>query len=122
MTYEQIQKFFAKYVKYKDWEFYIGRKGEAIYLQVKFRAADNYNPAITEIQYCRKWQLSTWMTKTELVQTAWAAIQRAVLHEAAEQFLYNGADIFNTHMSVEQLYIMRKGDYALEHREKPVVV
>ena len=120
MNYEEIKAFFAANVKYLDWEFYIGRKGEAIYLQLRFDAPDNYHPEKVEKQYCRKWQLSIWMTPTELVQSAWAAVQRAIQHEASEQFLYRGCDIYNTHMNVGKLVNLRKTEHALEHRPPPV--
>jgi len=116
MTLEEIRSFVKEEIKYKDWEFHIGTKDNAIFLQVRFMAADNYHPEVTELQYCRKFQLSTWMTKTEIVQTAWLAVSRALLHEASEQFLYRGKDIFNTHMSVDKLWDVRTNPHALEHR------
>ena len=117
MNYQEIQDFFRRSISYLDWVFYIGRKGETIYLQVQFMAPNNYHPEQIDLQKCRKWQLSEWMIKTELVQTAWAAVQRAVLHEASEQFKYNDADIYNTHMNVELLCDMREhAEDALEHR------
>ena len=119
MTFSEIQKFVEENISYLDWEFYIGKKGEAIYLQVRFDAPNNYHPEITEKQFCRKWQLSTWMTETEIVQTCWGAVQRAVMHEASEQFLFKKVDIFNTHLNVAKLVELRNGEHALEHRAPP---
>ena len=78
-------------------------------------APDNKDPTKIERQHGRKWQLSQWMTTTEIVQTCWAAVQRAELHEAAEKFTYNGADIFNTHLSADALVILCKNN-SYEHR------
>lgn len=111
----EIKKFVAKNISYKDWEFYIGSKGETVYVQIRFDAPDHDNPTKIERQHCRKWQLSEWMTRTEIVQTCWAAVVRAEIHEAAETFKYKGADIFNTHISVDELVeLCDAGKY--EHR------
>jgi hypothetical protein len=117
MNIDQIRKFFDHQVKYKDWSFCIGQKGDAMYLQIQFNAPDNFSGKI-ECQHCRKWQLSEWMTETELVQTAWAAVQRAELHEAAENFKFMGQDIFNTHLDARWLAsLCQAGKY--EHRPEP---
>ena len=117
MNYDEIKLFFAQRIRYLNWEFYVGQKDEAVYLQVRFSAPNNYHPTEIERQHCRKYLLSSWMTPTELVQTGWLAIQRAVLHEASEQFYYKGLDIFNTHINVERLADLRELDDALEHRK-----
>lgn len=117
MTYTEIQTFFTENIKYKPgWVFHVGKKGEAMFLQIRFMAPNNYRPDQMELQYCRKWQLSEWMTETELVQTAWAAVQRAEMHEASEIFKYKDADIFNTHMNVDLLAELRNDPNALQHR------
>lgn len=84
MNKEQIQVLVDK-VKYKDWRFIVGEKNGTMYLQIKFDAPDNYTGVISE-QSCRKFQLSEFMVKTEIYDTVWLAIQRAEIHEAAEQF------------------------------------
>ncbi len=43
----------------------------------------------------RKWQLSSHMTRSEVVQTPLMAILAAVEHEAREQFKYLGEIIFD---------------------------
>jgi hypothetical protein len=40
-----------------------------MYLQIKFDAPDNYTGAMEE-QSCRKFQLSEFMVKSEVVETA----------------------------------------------------
>jgi len=122
MTYEEIKQFVAKNINYLDWEFFVNQQNDSIYLQIRFKAEDNYEPGKFEVQYCRKYQLSVWMTPTEIVQTAWAAVQRAVLHEASEQFKYKGQDIYNTHIRVDKLAQLRQSYQALEHRPPATVV
>lgn len=51
----------------------------------------------------RKWPLSKHMTKSEVVQTAFLAVQTATEHEVREQFKFKGAAIFGPHFSVDRL-------------------
>ncbi len=52
---------------------------------------------------CRKWRLSTHMTVTEVVQTAFAAVKAAEEHEAREAFKYKGVEVFGPHLNVDDL-------------------
>lgn len=90
---------------YKDWDFYIGRKDNVLYLQVRFLAPDNgaEKPSL-EIQSGRKWMLSNHMTKSELIQTALKAVLTAEEHEAREQFLYKNKAVFAPHLNVDVLH------------------
>jgi len=119
MKQPEIIKFINDHIKYKDWTFKVGDKNGAMFLQVQFDAPDNFTGK-GERQHCRKFQLSEWMTPTEIVQTCWLAVQRAELHEAAEQFKYKGRDIFNTHISVDALAGICNGNF-YEHRGDPKV-
>lgn len=51
----------------------------------------------------RKWRLSKWMTKSEIVQTAFMAYLTWIEHEARESFKYKGASIFGPHYDVDAL-------------------
>jgi hypothetical protein len=84
MNKQEIQELVDK-VKYKDWRFIVGQKDRSLYLQIKFDAPDNYTGIVAE-QGCRKFTLSEHMVKTEIYDTVWLAIQRAEIHEAAEQY------------------------------------
>ena len=66
----------------------------------------------------RKWKLSQWMTDTEVVQSVWAAVQRALLHEASELFKFDGAAIYDRHVSVHRLVDLRQRDDALDGRDE----
>jgi hypothetical protein len=48
--------------------------------------------------------LSTFMTKSELVQTAFKAVMTASEHEIRETFTYKGRRIFGPHFDVEALW------------------
>jgi hypothetical protein len=115
MKYEEMVEFFAKNISYKKgWEFHIKEKNGVPYLQIQFVAPDNFTGK-PERQYCRKWQLSEWMTKTELVRTAFLAVLQAERHETEETFKYKGADIFNSHLNVDALTVLVAAN-AYEHR------
>ena len=101
-------------ITYKNWSFYIGRKGEVFYLQIHFLAADN--EAGTDslaVQKGRKWMLSEFMTKSELVQTALKAVITAEEHETRELFLYRNKPVFAPHFDVEDLHRI----YTEEHQD-----
>ena len=51
----------------------------------------------------RKWYLSTWMTDSEIVSTAFMAFLAAEEHECRERFKYKGQRIFGPHMDVDAL-------------------
>lgn len=66
----------------------------------------------------RKWKLSRWMTDTEIVQSVWAAVQRALIHEASELFRFDDVAIYDRHISVHRLAeLARRGD-ALDGRDE----
>jgi hypothetical protein len=101
----------AKRIKYKDWEFYIGDYNGHLYLQVKFEAPDNYTGE-QGMQSCRKHPISSWATVTEFYDTAFFAVQRAELHEAAENFWVDGALPFCPHLDFEaRLELAKEGKF-----------
>lgn len=51
----------------------------------------------------RKWYLSEFMTRDEVVKTAYAAFKAAVEHEVMEGFTIDGKVLFNPHVSFEAL-------------------
>lgn len=112
MTFPEIKKFIADNISYKDWEFHVRQKGEAIYLQIQFLAFCNAGKKNQELvgtrlmnrQHCRKWMLSEHMTPTEIVRTCYLAVRQAEEHEMQENFKFMGRDIFNPHIDVLQLY------------------
>lgn len=102
----EIQEIVDK-IKYKDWKFIVGDKNGTMYLQIKFLAPDNYTGVVEE-QSCRKFQLSEFMTKTEIVEAAWLAVQRAELHEAGENFWYEGVLAYCPHLDIDARVEMAK--------------
>lgn len=101
-----LAKFISR-VRYKDWVFLVEIRGEpdrgTVVVQPIFYAPDSRGGTDPVLQKGRKWFLSRHSCDTEIVQTLWAAVQRAELHEMQEQFLLDGAPIFNNHISVHSL-------------------
>jgi hypothetical protein len=106
-TFETIQSILSE-VKYKDWEFRVKSKGDGWTLQIIFFAPDNDNPdpELLFEQHCRKYYLSPYMTKSEIVRTAFLAVRQAEEHEMCELFLYKGQRIFNPHVNMDDLVEM----------------
>jgi hypothetical protein len=71
---------------------------------------------VLETQYTRRWLLSHWMSKDEVVGTAFKCIMTSMEHRAREWFLYNKRPIFGPHQDIENLWancenrVMRKND------------
>lgn len=81
--------------------------------QILFRTEDDGTPYLQLhfedlrdrdfVQVGRKWRLSRWMTRSEVVWTAFAAIHLAEEHELRENFRYRGAKIGGPHLDVDVL-------------------
>jgi hypothetical protein len=110
LTFEDLL-FIIDSIEYKDWQFVLGGNIERPFLQIQFHAKDNselWPDEENHLQYCRKWQLSKHMCKSEVIRTAWKAVLAAEEHEAAEKFRYNGVDLFNPHLDLVKLAELRK--------------
>lgn len=89
-------------VKYKSWDFSLMPKGDGFLLQALF-VAPCERTGLDCIQHCRKWYVSPFACKSEIVCTAFKAVQAAEDHELRERFLYRGRAIFNPHVDVDVL-------------------
>lgn len=98
---------YLKDVRYKDWDFNVHMDGERPYLQVCFLEYDStlaqHEQAAKVYQKGRKWMLSPYMTKSEVIQTAFKAILTAEEHEVRERFTYRDKAIFGPHFNVDIL-------------------
>jgi hypothetical protein len=103
----EVFKKYLEDVKYRDWDFNVQMDGERAYLQIGFWEYDSSLPL--DVQNCktyqkgRKWFLSPYMTKSEVVQTALKAVLTAEEHEARERFTYKGKCIFGPHFCIDRL-------------------
>lgn len=104
-------------ITYKDWAIIVAESDPGrYYLQTRFAAPDNSTGEV-ESWSGRKWQLSTHMTDSEIVQTALKAVLTAEEHEAREKFLYRGRAIFGPHIDVGRLWELTEGESALDVRQ-----
>jgi hypothetical protein len=102
-------------VEFRDWRFVIEEQGRDTFLVIEFDGRCNVSgePAT---QRSRKWRLSTFMTVSEIVQTAFLAVLTAMEHEVREQFLYAGRPIFGPHFDVQKLHALCEAPGAHDKR------
>lgn len=96
MTHAELRAIVAD-IRFNDWTFHVGQKGDVLYFQVHF-----YD-ALQQLQHGRKWLLSEHMTASEVVLTAFKAVITALEHEARETFTYKDRAILGPHIDVEAL-------------------
>lgn len=105
-------------LSYRDWTFHLGKDATGLYyLQLRWPDFDVRSDEMTA-HSGRKWRLSQHMTRSQVVQTALAAVLAAEEHEARERFLYLGRRIFGPHMNVDALYVLVGEDNAEEKRDE----
>lgn len=117
MQIEDVQEI-LKTISYKNWDFVTGRtEGGAVFIQVQFESPDSRTGNI-ERQHGRKWYISKYAVKSEIVGTCLKAVLTAEEHEARETFRYRGQPIFQTHYDVDVLaqVCAEGGDHILELR------
>lgn len=106
-------------VQYLGWRIELVMDDYRPYLQIQ---CDNDICSLTGDPYSwhgRKWLLSPHMCKSEVIRTAYLAVQGAVMHEFQENFQYKGLPFMDPHIDVDQLAELRaRGDAALDTREK----
>jgi hypothetical protein len=95
------------HVSYKDFSFNVRSlvgvdDMERFYLQVSWPGVDAISGLPRQCKG-RKWFLSEHMTKSEVVQTALAAVLAIEEHEARELFMYKSHPVFGPHYDVDAL-------------------
>ena len=72
------------------------------YLQAEYFEPDVITKEM-KLQKTRKWILSQYMTKSEVVQTAFKCALTSMEHRTREHFLYKNERVFSPHYDVEAL-------------------
>lgn len=100
-------------IQFMDRKFRVIDKGNDIWLlQMQYMEPDVTKPGSEpELQGTRKWYISPYMTESEVVETAWACVQRSMLHVASEHFTYYGKRVYSQHFDVHA-----RLDMCAEHR------
>ena len=95
-------QFILSNIQYKNWKINVFSDADRVYLQVSFISSCS-KTGKSELQKGRKWLLSPFMTKSEVVATAFKACLTAEEHECRENFLYKNSLIFGPHFDVDRL-------------------
>src|SRR5689334_18912147 len=98
-------------VQYDDWAFdLVPESDDRLFLRVRFKADGG-------TQLGRKWLISKFVTKSELVQTCLKAVLTALEHEAREHFRYKGRGVFGPHIDVDHLVTLVDEENSLDIRK-----
>ena len=106
LTYENITAI-TENISYKGWDLITGEMGNGYFIQWKFMAPDAKTGEMA-LQSCRKWYISPFATKSEVVLTAFKAVSTAEEHETREQFQYKKTALLQPHFDVEQMVAFAK--------------
>lgn len=112
---QQYYRDIIETVEFPGFEFVLHADYDRFYLQIRCNATGNITGKPMEWSG-RKWRISQYMSKSELVQTAFKAVLTATEHEVREKFKYQGQPIFDPHYDVDQLHKLRSSADALEVR------
>jgi hypothetical protein len=104
MNLEGIGEIIAS-IEYPGYDFEVTQGHGWWYLQATFLAYDSTGASEELVtQYTRKWLLSPYMTKSEIVQTAFKLVLTSQEHEVRENFKYLNRAVFGPHFDVDVLW------------------
>lgn len=106
-------------IKFNDWKFFLGMEEDRMYLQIKVDGKDNLTGEPVKWSG-RKWFISPYMVKSEIVGTAWMAVQTCMMHEMRESFTYKGKMTYNPHINVDHLVEIMSRPDATEERPNSI--
>jgi sarcosine oxidase delta subunit len=88
-----------EHIKFKDWKLVGQEYSDCFFMKWVFMERDTTKQEDETLyeQHCRKWFVSKHSTLSEIIRTAWLAVQQAVQHETEESFLFNGVRMFDPH-------------------------
>lgn len=101
-TFDEVKAILDK-ISFLDRKFLLMEKGDGFLLQVTYYEDDVVTGEKNVLQKARKWYVSSFSTTTEIVRTAYKAIETSMMHVVDEHFLYKGKRIHNPHFDVEAL-------------------
>ena len=102
MNYKQIRRIISNITYKPEWWFSVEERKDCYLLQAQFLAKDMDTNKI-EVQHGRKWFISRFACKAEIVRTAYKAIVTAEEHEVQENFKYKKQAIHSPHFDPEAL-------------------
>jgi hypothetical protein len=103
MTTLQQHREWIEEVSYPGYEFRIAESRTGyFYLQAAYMEVDTVT-GVPEEQLTRRWLLSPFMLKGEVVSTAFLCIMTSMEHRVREWFLYRNRPIFHPHYNIDAL-------------------
>ena len=114
MTLSELMDILAE-IKYKDWLVAPISNEKGLFIHVLFQSKCTVTGR-KELQKGRKWYISPYSCKSEVVNTAFLAILTAEEHETRERFKYRGAPIYGPHFNIEKLVKLYCEGNSLETR------
>jgi len=100
------------------WDILVRYDGDRPYLQIEDKNGIDNLTGLPLPWRGRKWLLSPHMCVSEVVRTAYKAMQTAVEHEVNERFLYKGVAVFDPHRNIDLLIEIADSKNAIDVREK----
>lgn len=91
----------CKFPEY-DFRLSISSRGE-YFLQATYMDKD-IETGLVEKQFTRKWYLSPYMVKSEVVATCFKCVITSMEHRTREHFTYRGKRIYGPHFDVDALH------------------
>jgi len=95
-------KAIAELVSYDGHRWRFGTMDKGYFVQIQYDEPDIDTSEMCE-QHGRKWYVSRYATRSEIVQTMLKAALTSAEHRVREHFTYRGARIFGPHFDVEAL-------------------
>ncbi len=90
-------------VKFENYTFTVFLDREGALIQATYPEEDISTGEI-ETQYTRKWLVSPFAVKSEIVKTMFKCCATSTEHRLREHFKYRGQRIFGPHIDVDALY------------------
>lgn len=107
MTFEEIKLLIDAEVECSPWRFEVIRDEKFCHLKATYD-----EPCVVtgqmSVQTTRKWYLSPYMTKSEIVQTALKLCLTSAEHQVREHFKYKGELVYGPHWDVDSLHEMAR--------------
>jgi hypothetical protein len=92
-----------KDIKFPGMEFVVGPDRDGAKIQGRYIEKDIVTGQ-DEFQYTRKWLISPYATKSEIIQTAFKLCLTSMEHRTREHFRYKRKAIFGPHFDVDALW------------------
>lgn len=103
-------------IHYPGLDFEVVREADRAQVRVRCPAGVCTQTGVAMPWNGRWWRLSPHMTDSEIVATCFKAVLTALEHEARESFRFKGQPVYDSHLSVHQLALLRSDKGSLDGR------